>query len=70
MKQALSVLADNAAADVRDTDLREHVVVRVADEVIVDLMGKACGLTYAEVAPDAERRVLDDVPGHRPVAKA
>ena len=61
MKRALSVLADNAAADVLDTDIREHVVVRVANEVIVDLMGRACGLSYADVATDVEHRQLDDV---------
>ena len=56
VKRALAVLADNAAADVADTDVREHVVVRIADEVVVDLMGKACGLTYADVAVDAEEQ--------------
>ena len=56
VKRALSVLADNAAAEVHDTDVREHVVVRVADEVVIDLMGRACGLSYAEVAKDAEQR--------------
>ncbi len=30
------------------------VVVRVADEVVVDLMGRACGLSYAEASSDAE----------------
>lgn len=54
VRNGLSVLADNAAADVRDTEVRDHVVVRVADEVIVDLMGRACGLTYADVIADAE----------------
>lgn len=62
VKRGLAVLADNAAAEVRDTDIREFVVVRVADEVIVDLMGRACGLTYADVAADATVRVLDGVP--------
>jgi len=61
VKQGLSVLADNAAAEVRDHDVRDHVVVRVADEIIVDLMGRACGLTYADVAADADTRVIDDV---------
>ena len=56
VKHALSVLADNAAANVADTDVRDYVVVRIADEVIVDLMGRACGLSYAEVAADAEER--------------
>jgi len=30
------------------------VVVRVADEVVVDLMGRACGISYAEAVRDAE----------------
>jgi len=29
-------------------------VVRVADEVVVDLMGRACGVGYEEAARDAE----------------
>lgn len=44
VKSALSVLVDNAAADVADDDVRRHVVVRVADEVVVDLLGRACGV--------------------------
>lgn len=54
VKQGLAILADNAAAEVADNDVREHTVVRVVDEVIVDLMGRACGLTYADVAADME----------------
>jgi hypothetical protein len=54
VKQGLAVLADNAAADVADEDVRRHVVVRVADEVVVDLVGRACGLSYSEAAQDAE----------------
>jgi hypothetical protein len=54
VKHGLSSLADNAAADVADSDVRDHTVVRVVDEVIIDLMGRACGLTYADVAADME----------------
>jgi hypothetical protein len=54
VKRALSVLADNAAAEIDDGDVGRHVVVRVADEVIVDLMGRACGVAYDEAAADAE----------------
>ena len=61
VKLALGVLADNAAAELHDTDVRDHVVVRVVDEVIVDLMGKACELSYADVIADVEHRQLDDV---------
>jgi hypothetical protein len=61
VKKALSVLADNAAADVDDSDVRTHTVVRVVDEVIVDLMGAACGLGYADVARDSVSRELQGV---------
>ena len=54
VKRGLSILADNAAAAVADSDVREHTVVRVVDEVIIDLMGLACGLAYADVAADME----------------
>ena len=56
------MLADNAAADVADSDIRTYSVVRVADEILIDLMGRAGGLTYADVAADAEARTIDDVP--------
>lgn len=61
VKRGMAVLADNAAADVSDTDVRDHTVVRIADEIIVDLMGRACGLTYSDVAADSETIRLDDV---------
>ena len=61
VKRALSVLADNAAADVADDDVQRHVVVRVADEVVVDLMGHACGLSYADAARDADTLERDGV---------
>jgi len=61
VKQALGVLADNAAAQVNDTDVREYVVVRVADEILVALMGRACGLCYGDVVTDAEWHDLGGV---------
>jgi hypothetical protein len=41
IKTALGVLADNAAAEIETDDVARYKVVRVADEVIVDLIGKA-----------------------------
>jgi hypothetical protein len=64
VKRALSVMSDNAAAEVSDSDVREHVVVRVVDEVVVDLMGRACGLSYADAAVDAETLERDGVAIH------
>lgn len=54
VKRALRVLEDHAAADVADTDVDRYTVVRVADEVVVDLMGRACGVDYTEAVRDAE----------------
>lgn len=61
VRQALSVLADNAAAAVADLDVRTHIVVRVVDEVIIDLMGRACGIGYDEAIADAEAREIAGV---------
>ena len=61
VKRAMSVLADNAAADISETDIREFAVVRVADEILVDLMGRACGLSYADVVEDVEHLDLGGV---------
>lgn len=46
LRKALSILADNAVDEVRDSDLETYGVVRVADEVVVDLMGVACGIDF------------------------
>ncbi len=48
IKRALSSLPDNAAEGIALSDVREHTVVRVADEIVVDLMASACGVTYDE----------------------
>jgi hypothetical protein len=61
VRQGLAVLADNAAAEVADDDVQRHVVVRVVDEVVVDLMGRACGLRYSDAAADAETIERDGV---------
>lgn len=61
-KTALEVLPDKAVRELGDDDLRNYVVVRVCDEVIVDLMMAACGITYAEAAPDIEIVSIDGVP--------
>ncbi len=49
VRQALCVLEDRAVLDVAPTDVETCSVVRVADEVVVDLLGKACGVTYADI---------------------
>lgn len=50
VKRAMATLPDNAAALLADDEVRLYKVVRVADEIVVDLLGEACGVSYAEAA--------------------
>ena len=68
VKAALGVLEDNAAAEVADDDLERYPVVRIADEVVVDLLASACGVTYSDAISDAVQTLIDGV--SIPVASA
>ncbi|MCL6447377.1 MAG: hypothetical protein K6U04_04380 [Armatimonadetes bacterium] len=46
IKEALSVLPDKAIREIEETDLEKYTVVRVADEIVVDLIGKIGPVTY------------------------
>lgn len=50
VKRALASLPDNAAALLADDEMLHYPVVRVADEIVVDLMASACGITYQEAS--------------------
>lgn len=64
IKEALLYLPDQAVRELGDEDLTQYTVARVADEIVVDLMFSACGVTYAEArAQDGiEVRELRGVP--------
>jgi len=62
VKKALRVLEDRAVDQVAESDVARYAVVRVADEIVVDLMALACGIDYSDAARDAESLTLDDVP--------
>jgi hypothetical protein len=62
LRRALSVLEDQAVRDVADDDLAKYGVVRVADEIVVDLLGKACGVALVDVENGIETVVVDGVP--------
>ena len=51
VKQALEILPDKAVRELGTDDLARWVVVRVNDDITVDLMTEACGVTY-EAARD------------------
>lgn len=45
--EVLSDLPDGAAKEVQPGDLDKYVVIRINDEITIDLMGSACGVDYA-----------------------
>ncbi len=50
---ALSKLEDHAAAELTPLDFEENVVIKIADEVEVDVSVRAWTVTYAEAIPNA-----------------
>jgi hypothetical protein len=55
VRAALQILEDKAVNEVADEDVSRYTVVRVADEIVVDLMAAACGVDYAQASEDAVR---------------
>lgn len=61
LREALSILPDNAVREVRDTDIEDYGVVRVADEVVVDLMGSACGIDFNAAEAEIDWREIEGI---------
>jgi hypothetical protein len=59
---ALATLPDKAARELQPGELQLYNVIRVADEILVDLMRSAGGIDYAEAAKDVVVREVDGVP--------
>ena len=59
---ALSTLPDNAVRELQPGELQLYNVIRVGDEILVDLMCSAGGIDYAEAAKDVVVRELGGVP--------
>jgi len=58
---ALEILSDKAVRQIKETDLDQYTVVRVADEIVVDLMLSACGVSYDDAVDQIEFRTIDGV---------
>lgn len=54
IRQALMALPDQVVREMTENDLDVYQVVRVADEIVVDLMKSACGVTYLEASGSIE----------------
>ncbi len=59
--EVLSLLPDGAAKELRPGEVADYVVVRVCDEITVDLMAKACGHDYKSVKNLISPVVVDGV---------
>ena len=59
--RALEILPDKTVLELDPGDVAKHIVCRVADEVLVDLMGSAGGIEYAEAAREVVVREVDGV---------
>jgi hypothetical protein len=59
--QALMILPDQAVREIQPGDVAEFGVVRVGDEICVDLMKSGCGVDYAEAIKDAVWREVEGV---------
>ena len=58
---ALATLPDHAASELQPGELQEYDVIRVADEILVDVMRSAGGIDYAEAAADMVIHHVDGV---------
>lgn len=59
---AVAQLTDGAARQVTPGEIAQWTVVRVADEIVVDLMQSACGIDYSAAASAIDLRVIEGVP--------
>jgi hypothetical protein len=59
---ALSTLPDNAVRELQPGELQQYNVIRVGDEIMVDLMRSAGGIDYAEAEKNVVVQELGGVP--------
>jgi len=59
---ALATLPDNAVRELQPGELQQYNVIRIGDEILVDLMRSAGGIDYAEAIKDVVVREIDGVP--------
>jgi hypothetical protein len=61
VRKALEILPDQAVREMSEDDLDAYHVVRVADEIVVDLMLTACGIAYEDAVNEVEAVVIQGV---------
>lgn len=58
--KALEMLPDHAVTELDPGDVSKYTVVRVVDEVVIDLMQSACGIAYGDAIEDV---IVRDIGG-------
>lgn len=61
VKRALEILPDRAIRELGGEDIARWVVVRVNDDITVDLMTEACGVRFEDADGGIETEVIDGV---------
>jgi hypothetical protein len=61
IKRALEVLPDKAILELGEDDFRDYTVVRVSDEILVDIMTAACGVEFEEASNGMEWGTFEGV---------
>jgi hypothetical protein len=61
IKRALEVLPDKAILELGDDDFRDYTVIRVSDEILVDIMTAACGVEFEEASKGMEWGTFEGV---------
>ena len=59
--RALEMLPGKSAREITARDFTDYAVVRVVDELMIDLMMAACGLSYEDAIQDAETAIIEGV---------
>jgi hypothetical protein len=60
--RCLESLPDKAVLQLQPGEVGKYVMVRVADEIVVDLMKSASGIDYEEASKDVMIRMVQGVP--------
>ena len=61
VKEALKILPERAIEELGDDDIRDYTVVRVNDEITVDIMTSACGVGYEQAKSEIKTKTLNGV---------
>lgn len=59
--RALEILPDQAVKELSPGEVAQYSVVRIADEIVIDLMKSAAGIEYAEAEADTVVLEVDGV---------